>query len=387
MLVVAAGLGCFGLGYMVVATPLNRAGSWLRRLIVTERPFISGQRPAWLLMSLALLADAALVLLGSFGYLSDPAQSVSSANPLTQPLSTVGSFSVFAVALSAYDYARRRGTWRLLSFSILLVVQSGLGIFSGLKETVVLGFVAALLGYAARVRRFPIVPVSVAALVFVFLLIPINTNYRSAISSGNSRLSPLEAIQEFSQQGIGSFLALTQNADQSTQAQGLVRISRIGDVAIIVQQTPSYIPYRPLSELLEAPALGLAPRLVWPDKPILATGYLFSQQYYGLPAFVYTSNAVTPEGDLWRHGGWPVLVVGMMLLGVGIRILDNATVKVTDFPLCLLLILAFFPLIVKQETDVVSLAAALPSLLLGVAVAARLAALGTDRLPKRAAVA
>jgi hypothetical protein len=77
----------------------------------------------------------------------------------------------------------------------------------------------------------------------------------------------------------------------------------------------------------------------------------------------------------------------MMLLGVGIRILDNATVKVTDFPLCLLLILAFFPLIVKQETDVVSLAAALPSLLLGVAVAARLAALGTDRLPKRAAVA
>jgi len=387
MLVVATGLACFVLGYMVVATgPLNPAGSWLRRLIVTERPFRSGQRPAWLLMGLALIADVTLVLLGSFGYLSDPVQSVSSANPLTQPLSTVGTFSVFAVALSAYDYAHRRGPRRLLSFSILLGVQSGLGIFSGVKETIVMGFVAALLGYAARVRRLPLLPVFVAALVFVFVLVPINTNYRSAISTGNSRLSPLEAIQQFSQQGIGSFLALTQNATQSTQAQSLVRISRIGDVGIIVQQTPSYIPNRPLSELLEAPGLGLVPRLLWPDKPILATGYLFSQQYYQLPAYIYTSNAVTPQGDLWRHGGWPILVAGMMLLGVGVRILDNATVKVSDYPLCLLLLLVFFPLIVKQETDIVSLAAAIPSLLLGVAVAARLVTLGTDPNPKHAAV-
>lgn len=374
MVVVGVALGSFVLGYRVgEGKPGRGAASWLRRVVVTDRPTRFGQGSAWLLLGVALLSDAVQVVLGGFGYLADAATEVSSASPIAEPLSILSSFSVFAVGLSANDYARRRGPWRLLSFALLLVVQSGLGAFSGLKENVALGLVAALLGWGASVRRFPLVPFVVAVLTFVFVVVPFTTSYRSAIIVGNSRLSPLQTLGDIAQQGLGSFLASTPGAGvQSPQSQTVSRISRIGDVAIIVQKTPSDIAYRPVSELLEAPVLGLVPRALWPDKPILATGYVFSQQYYELPAYVYTSSAVTPEGDLWRHGGWPAVIIGMALLGVGVRILDTATADISTHPLRLLLVLSFFVLIVKQEKDVVSLIASVPSLLIGVALATRL---------------
>jgi hypothetical protein len=61
----------------------------------------------------------------------------------------------------------------------------------------------------------------------------------------------------------------------------------------------------------------------------------------------------------------------MLVLGVGVRVLDTATAQVRKAPLLLLLVLTFFPLVVKHETDVVSLLASVPSLLFGVAFAAR----------------
>ena len=52
-------------------------------------------------------------------------------------------------------------------------------------------------------------------------------------------------------------------------------------------------------------------------------GYQFGQIYFGVPATNYTSFAVTPLGDLYRHGGWIPVLVGMFLLGCGVRFLDE----------------------------------------------------------------
>jgi hypothetical protein len=373
MAVVGVALGCFTIGYRTLpVTPPRGVARWLQRVIVTDRPVRSGQGAAWLLLTAAILGYAAAIVNGTFGYLSNAAVAVSSGNPLSQLLATISSFSVFAVALSANDYARQRGSWRLLSLGLLLTANSGLGAFSGGKELVALGFVAAFFGYAATARRLPLLPLAVGGLIFTFVIVPFVTSYRNAINVDGSRLSPALVLQQVSQQGIAFFLPAGQGGAQLSLRETVQRISRVGDVAIIVQKTPSVIGDRPLSELLEAPILGLVPRVLWPDKPILATGYLFSQQYYELPPSVYTSSAVTPEGDLWRHGGWPVLVVGMLLLGVGVRTIDHASSDISGFPLRLFLVMSFFPLLVKQEADVVSLLASLPSLLFGVALAAQL---------------
>ena len=378
MAVVCLALSCFVVGYRGLPYRSARAmSSRVQRLLGGNRELRKGQRWAWLLLSLALIAIGIQVGIGRFGYLSDPN---ATSSPVAGPLGLFAGFGVYAAALSAYDCARHRSARAMLSLVLLLLAQTVLGAVSGGKEPVIMGFVAACFGWSAGVRRFPIEATIVVAVAFVFVLVPFNTAYRQVVSIGNSRLSPFEVAQEVGVIGLGQFLNASQGG--STPAgQTVDRISRIGDVAIIVQETGQSVPYRPVSELVEAPFLGLVPRALWADKPVFAPGYVFSQEYYLLPYSIYTYHAVTPEGDLWRHGAWPVLVVGMIVLGGAIRVLDASTEDPSQFPLRILVVLAFLPLVVKHEVDAVGLVGGLPTLLLGVAIAARLVA---TRRPSRA---
>jgi hypothetical protein len=384
MVVAWVAIACFAIGYVAAPRMLMRRVTSIRRLVGIHKTVIPRQRAAWMLLGIALAGYAAQVANGSFGYLSDPAAQVSAGNPISNLLYLIGTFSVFATAVAANDWARRRGRWRFVSFVLILAVQTVAGALSGNKEVVVLGFVASLFGYATAAHSFPVAAAVGAAVAFVFIVVPFNVAYRNVINVGSSRLSLLQVAQDAYQQGPGYFLAsVGSGGGLSPWELTIQRVSRIGDVAIIVQTTPSVIPDRPMSELVEAPVLGFIPRALWPGKPILSTGYQFSQDYYLLPAYVYTSNAVTPEGDLWRHGGWVVLVGGMLIFGACIRVLDAATENPSAVPLRLFLVLSFFSIVVKQEMDMVSLLASVPSLLFGVAVATRLVRWSTAREPQQ----
>jgi hypothetical protein len=141
------------------------------------------------------------------------------------------------------------------------------------------------------------------------------------------------------------------------------RIREIDSPAIILQRTPSQIAFSSPSQLIEAPLADLVPRAIWHGKPILATGYKFSQQYYGLPSTVYTSSAVTPVGDLYRHGGWIPVIAGMFLLGCGVRPLDDV-IDVRTNPHAVFLVLLLFPSLVQGENDWVTLLASIPGTML-----------------------
>jgi hypothetical protein len=138
------------------------------------------------------------------------------------------------------------------------------------------------------------------------------------------------------------------------------RIREIDSPAVIIQRTPSEVPFSSPADLVAAPVAGMVPRALWPGKPILDAGYQFSQEYYGLPPTVYTSSAVTPVGDLYRHGGWVPVIAGMFLLGCGLRLLDDV-LDVRANPHGVFLVLLLFPSLVKGETDWVSLLAGIPA--------------------------
>jgi hypothetical protein len=130
-----------------------------------------------------------------------------------------------------------------------------------------------------------------------------------------------------------------------------------------MQRTPAEIGFVSPVQLVTAPIATLVPRAVWPGKPILDSGYEFSQTYYELPATVYTSSAITPVGDLYLHGGWIPVIVGMFLLGCGVRLLDDV-MDVYGSPYCVFLFLLLFPNLVKQEGDWVGTLAGIPATLL-----------------------
>ena len=130
-----------------------------------------------------------------------------------------------------------------------------------------------------------------------------------------------------------------------------------------MQRTPGQIPYTDPVQLVTGPLSALIPRAVWPGKPILDTGYQFGQEYYLFPASVYNSSTITPIGDLYRHGGWIPVIIGMFLFGCGVRLLDDA-LDVRANPHAGLLIFLLFPGLVMSEQDWLTLLAAIPPFIL-----------------------
>ncbi len=156
------------------------------------------------------------------------------------------------------------------------------------------------------------------------IVVPVTTSYREVVRSGNSTLSPASAVETLP--SILSDVAgprMWANSIQASSASLFMRLRHIDSVAIVYQRTPSTVPYRSTLELAMAPAIGLIPRAVWPSKPVLATGYDFGRTYYGQSTTTYSSSAVTPMADLYRHGGWVVLLLGSLLLGSWCRALDR----------------------------------------------------------------
>jgi hypothetical protein len=165
----------------------------------------------------------------------------------------------------------------------------------------------------------------------------------------------------------------TAQTDSGSLVASTDRWSRIGDVAIIVEKTPSTIAYISGSELISGPVLGFVPRSVWPGKPVLDAGYEVNKEYYEVPGSVHSSAAVTSYGDLYRHGGVWVVIVGMAILGMFVRTVDDREgAAIQADPRLMFLPMVLFTTLVKQEMDYLGLTASLVSVISAAALAARL---------------
>jgi hypothetical protein len=136
----------------------------------------------------------------------------------------------------------------------------------------------------------------------------------------------------------------------------------MADVAVIVARTGADVPYKPMAELVTAPFLGFIPRAIWPDKPVIGTGEEMNTVYYGLTAG--SASAMTPVGDLWRHGGYLPVLLGLAFLGMLVRAVDSRHLGDPMNPTILLLPLVMFGGFVKWESDFLALVTGVPSFLL-----------------------
>jgi len=75
---------------------------------------------------------------------------------------------------------------------------------------------------------------------------------------------------------------------------------------------------------------------------------------------VYTSTAITPLGDLYRYGGWIPVIIGMFLIGYGMRLLDSVLDVFTN-PHTITLIILLIPSLILAESDWATTLAGLPA--------------------------
>jgi hypothetical protein len=339
----------------------SRVTAALRRRFTDD---IRSPAVPWLLLAIGLACQGATAATtGRFGYVGNVASSVSSASGYAQYLAVAGEcvpLAVAAAAVRAYR-TRARGAW--LTLGVLFAAAIVLGAVGGTKQSFVVVILAVIIPRTTVRRRLPWGGVLAAVLFFLLLVIPFNLAYRAS-ARGAATLSTAQAIA--AAPGIlGQVLATDLNPVVLGRSASFLalRIRSIDSPAIILQRTPGEIPYSSPAQLAEAPVLDVIPRIFWPGKPILAVGYQVSQQYFQLPANLYTSSDVTPEGDLYRHGGWIPVIAGMLILGCLLRVLDDVANPLRSVHGSFLIIL-LLPDTVQAGSDWSTLLAGIPGIIL-----------------------
>jgi len=368
---VAVGMTLWMLGYLVgPGRPARRLGNRVMAAVSLRfAPEVRSPLAPWILYAIGAAARiATAATTGAFGYVGNVQSAVTTASAYQQLLTDIGLCAPLAVAAAALQVFRERAPGARVTLTVLFLTEIVFGAASGNKQGFIITILAIAIPFtAARLRvhksLLAFTALAVTGLVFLLIIVPFNHSYRNAARSASGVLSigqALDSAPSILGQNIG-----TGNAGvlSSSATFLLGRIREIDGSAIIVQRTPGEIGFVSPVQLVTAPIATLVPRAVWPSKPILDTGYEFSQTYYELPATTYTSSAITPVGDLWRHGGWIPVIVGMFLLGCGVRLLDDV-MDVYSSPNCIFLFILLFPSLVKQETDWVGILAGIPGTLL-----------------------
>jgi hypothetical protein len=325
---------------------------------------IRGPAVPWILLGVGILAQVGLaVLTRRLGYIGDVAASVTTAPGYSQYLAVAGECVPLAVMAATIRAYRTKTPAAWLSLGVLFLAAIAAGAVAGGKESFVVAILAVLIPRSVVRRRLPTGAIVAAVVAFLLIVIPFNQAYRAS-ARGAVTLSVSQAVAAaptLADQVVASDLSsavLEQSFRYLAQ-----RVRTIDTPAIVVQRTPGEIPFANPAQLLVSPVVGLVPRILWPGKPILTPGYQVSQDYFQLPPQVYTSSAVTPEADLYRHGGWFPLILGMFLLGCGIRIIDEVTDLRRGVHGAFLIVL-LFPDIVQAGSDCATLLAGIPGMVL-----------------------
>jgi hypothetical protein len=367
---VAAALLAWTAGYLT--GPLRRAGAALTRSL--DRRLTSEVRSGapWVLYLTGTVGRAATeVTSGHLGYLGSPSAAVSSASGYGQVLALAGMLAPLGLAAAALRVFRQRRS--RVTLVVLLAAELGYSAVSGDKLNFAVAVLAVIVPFTVVRGRLPKGALAIAAAAFLLVVIPFTAAYRAADRDGRQTATAAQAIAAapaVARQAVGSEAGVLTVAGQSVWYL-LQRDQDIDSPAVIMERTPGQIPYSSPADLVAGPLTELIPRALWPGKPVLTTGYDFGQEYLGLPPSVYSSTTITPEGDLYRHGGWPPVIAGMFLLGALMRLLDDGLDAAN--PHALFLLLLVFPPLVMAEQDWVTLLGDLPTLLLTGWVAARLA--------------
>jgi hypothetical protein len=365
---VAAGLTLWFVGYMIGPGRLSRKGAaravnGLRR---RYSPDVRSPLTPWLLYGIGTVARLASALAtGRLGYTGDVASSVTGASSYGQVLTLLCYFGQVGLAVAALQVFRERMPSARLTLVILFLCEIGYAVASGAKESYALAVLAVIIPYAVGKKRLPMWQLAVVAVIFLGFVVPFTTAYRTAVRESSSGIlstgQALDAVPQVLRSTLSDGDSLL-TAIPGSLGDLLARGQDIDASAIIMQRTPGQIPYVDPVQLVTGPLTALIPRAVWPDKPILDTGYQFGQQYYEIPASVYSSETMTPIGDLYRHGGWLPVLIGMFVLGCGVRLLDDF-VDVRDNPHMISLALFLLPSLTMSEQDWITLLGGIPALI------------------------
>jgi hypothetical protein len=104
------------------------------------------------------------------------------------------------------------------------------------------------------------------------------------------------------------------------------RLNGLSMLSVVMRDTPSRVPFQHGWSIAYIP-LAFVPRLFWPGKPKLFTGQWITDNY-GFGPEIISATGATWLGELYFNFGWTAIVVGMALIGLWFRFLQDCFLRI-----------------------------------------------------------
>lgn len=228
--------------------------------------------------------------------------------------------------MSAYLVHRSRAALMLLF--ILVPITMGFNFLTGSKKLFLapLAMVfATWMIYRRQIRGSWIVG-GVAALILIY---PVAQFWREDVLVSNT----LGAVDVLRNPGpaidrTADFLEsgrFSQYFDQGLEATGR-RIDAIGHAAVIIRDTPSIVPFQN-GRTIGLIAIAYVPRVLWPGKPTISIGQWITDNYTLLGSRLRTNIGPSWVGELYLNYAIPAVLAGFFVIGLLLRLAHEAFLR------------------------------------------------------------
>jgi hypothetical protein len=217
-----------------------------------------------------------------------------------------------AIVILAYVQCRYRRPFMVPVLLIVVLFQMLFGFVIDTKSDALMGGVLVVLTNLLVYGRIPKVWAATTCVIIVagFPILQANRVVRDERGENPAAASThiIEGIQR-------AFQATTRTSKGSTRTQSaLERATTKGSVEIIVRGTGSVRPFQE-GYTLTPMVTAFIPRLLWSDKPSIATGQIMNKEFNvseGTDTYISPSHL----GELYWNFGWAGVVVGMSAIGL-----------------------------------------------------------------------
>lgn len=355
---VLIGTLAFALGYVITTR-----GS---RILTLADGEVQRVRNGRVLVAAVAVAGSRILLLlsGSYGYVHSSASNLA----FSGPLGFVSQLSWVVILLAAVvAFSRNASSSSRVVLFCLLVVEAVSGVAAGMKGAVLLPFVAALLAFVYTRGKIPKHSIAIGIVLFL-VMVSIVEDYRHALNRGGHRSS----TGPIALRVLGTVEITPSVGRLSTSADLILdRVQMLDAFALIIEKTPSPVPFERGKYYLVAPAMNLVPRVLWPEKPVLNVAERTSRAYYSEALARSSASTRTIFGDLYANFGSGGVAVGMLTLGAIVGAVRRAFVKQRSLLAFVAYVSAIY-LLLSYESDAASMIAGVPRLLIGALLVTRL---------------
>ncbi len=323
---VALGFAGLAAGYLL---PVGaKLGSWISNVLPkADYSPDSLILPGVLLLLSGVANTIVAFILGRFGY--------QRANEFTSYDGLIFFTTLFWVQASVllWSVIFRRRKWDVVIVPIVAVLAfTSLTkfLYSGSRGNIIQIFLILTFSFILSGRRFSVKQGTIAGLLLaVGLTIGMiyGTTFRNV--KGNEETQSAEQYTENIFQAVDQvgrsdvFDTLTFGAVNFAE-----RIDVLSTLAVVVSNYEELAPYEELYGLSDNIWVDLTtfmiPRVIWPDKPVVADPRKYSDLYFD---YAGSSYAITPIGDLLRNFGVIGIPIGMFVLGMLLRLIYRSLIE------------------------------------------------------------